>query len=761
MAKTLLLCILSLGLASALLPYQNAALPVPARVTDLLARMSLEEKIGQTWHPEAQPQQALLKYCAKGVGGTAVSGGPTPLARVQNRNALQRGCMAAQPHGIPLSFHEEGLHAGALGGTQFPEPLLTACAWNTSLATAIGAAIAYEARGAGVDNVWSPVVNMWTDDRFGRFQEGFSPDPTITSHLARAIVLGLQGGPSTADEYLPGGFNVSAWGTAKHYCAYGSAAGGLNGGPFVQSNRTLFEWFLRPWRAMAAVGLRGAMPSHNSVLDVPMHGNRWLTRNVLRSEFGAANISTVSDCNDIAAMQFFRVAGNLSRNTGLAMRAGVDGDLMCGGLGMGGLADQGYFSNIPAALADGFATEGDLDELVVHVLTQKFAAGLFDQPFTPEGWVTRLNEPQNRQLAYEAAAQGIVLLQNTNGVLPLDMSKLKRGLALIGPQMVCKIAEEASVGAASGGSASGGGGKATDCAARDSMLGSYTLDDGLVSVPLLPEALNSSFPGVAFTVSTGCAIDGDPRLDLIPAAVAAAAAADFAIVAVGDSLASCGEWADRDSLDLPGGQLALLQALANQTTTPIILVLINGRAASFGPANALLSQFAAVVEAWRPGEEGARAILDIISGRVNPSGKLASQWAQNVGQMNSGSQPWLARRRAKWVANQRSTPDPTDGRVYDPYVATAYSSLPLFRFVRARPALVRIHCPLALTYCPPYPACTLFCRAMGSLTLILPMPRLRCPLRLQFPPSLEVGFFLGVGCRATKMQSAHLLSLRR
>ena len=141
------------------MPYQDSSLPVPVRVTDLLSRMSMEELIGQTWHPEPQPNDAatLTKLCAKGVGGTGTLGGGTPLLRLQNRNALQRACMAAQPHGIPLSFHEEGLHAGALGGTQFPEPLLTACSWNESLATAIGAAIAFEARGAGVDNVWSPV----------------------------------------------------------------------------------------------------------------------------------------------------------------------------------------------------------------------------------------------------------------------------------------------------------------------------------------------------------------------------------------------------------------------------------------------------------------------------------------------------------------------------------------------------------------------------------------------------------------------------
>jgi beta-glucosidase len=161
--------------------------------------------------------------------------------------------------------------------------------------------------------------------------------------------------------------------------------------------------------------------------------------------------------------------------------------------------------------------------------------------------------------------------------------------------------------------------------------------------------------------------------------VAAAQAADVVVMALGDTLQTCGEWADRDSLDLPGGQLALLAAVA-ATGKPLVVVLINGRAASFGPANALLANVSALVEAWRPGQAGARAIVDVLTGAVNPSGKLASQWAQHVGQLASGAQPWLARRVGKWIANGRSQPDPTDGREYDPYVATAYPSTPLFRF---------------------------------------------------------------------------------
>jgi beta-glucosidase len=435
----------------------------------------------------------------------------------------------------------------------------------------------------------------------------------------------------------------------------GSAAGGLNGAPFTLNNRSFHEHFLKPWRGLVAVGLRGAMPSHNTVLDTPMHANRWAIRGVLRGEFGGGNLSTVSDCNDIGALAYFHIAPDHAHVVGLALRAGLDSDLQCG---PGPWSYDG--TSVGDAIAAGAASAADVDELVTHVLTQKFAAGLFDSPQTPAAWTARLNSPAHQQLAYEAAAQGAVLLKNDGGLLPLSTGARK--VALLGPHMQCNA-----------------DGTAAPCPTRDAYLGSYTLDDGSVTVDLLPAALAAAAPAWAQSVAPGCAIDGDPRLDLVPAAVAAAAAADVSILALGDSLASCGEWQDRDSLDLPGGQMALLAAVA-ALGKPLVVVLINGRAASFGPANAVLNNITALVEAWRPGQEGARALADIIIGAVNPSGKLASQWAQNVGQLGSGAQPWVARRVAKWLANNRSPADPTDGRVYDPYVASAFPSTPLFRF---------------------------------------------------------------------------------
>ena len=632
--------------------YLQAGAPIPARVADLVARMTVDELVAAIAYPYGGNAATLLaRFNATGLGGTTINNvkGATALATVRARNALQQALVAGSRLNIPASFSHEGLHSGSWFGTIFPEPLLTACSWNDSLPLAIGRVLGLEARAYGVDNAWSPVVNMWVDDRFGRYQEGFSPDPTITAHMGAAIVLGMQGGASAQDDYLPGGFNESAWATAKHFAGYGSAAGGLNGGIFALNNRTLFEHFLRPWRVMAAAGLRGVMPSHNAVLDVPMHLNRYLIHDVLRGEFGFGSGMTVSDCNDIGASIAFGATSNASQTAAFAVRAGLDADLQCGG----NPAAWAYFSQIPPALQSGEIVLADVQAIAAHFLTQKFASGLFDAPFTDENWLSRLDAPEHRQLAYEAAAQSIVLMTNANNTLPLSFAAMSKGVAFVGETAMAPRG-------------------------RGNMLGSYVLDSGTIEVDLIPAAFAKAFPGTPQTVTLGASPES-ANTSGIAAAVAAAQAADVVVAVLGDSLNTCGEWLDRDSLDLPGAQLQLLEALLD-TGKPVILVLVNGRAASFGPANALLYRCAAVLEAWRPGEMGAKAIVDILSGAVSPSGKLASQWAQHVGQLGSGAQPWLQRRVAKWVANERSDPDPTDGRVYDAYIATDFPSTPLFRF---------------------------------------------------------------------------------
>lgn len=682
--------------SSSLPLYRQAGAPIPARVTDLLSRMTVDEMIGQLTHWYSGSAASIKTvFGATGVGQVSMQSSlaaDSPADTVAARNAFQAFFLNNSRLGIPVSVAHEGLHSGGLFGTVFPELCTTACSWNVSLAAAIGAAQADEARAHGVDNTFSPVVNLWgADARFGRYQEGWGPDPTLAAAMGTALLLGLQGGPQDqSNDYLPS-FNTTVWATAKHYAGYGEAAGGLNGGEFVHNNRSLFEVYLRPWRRLVAVaGLRGVMPSHNTVLDVPMHAHRYLMLDVLRGEFGFGNGSAVSDCSDVAVLgpSGFGIAADPTVAAALGTLATVDLDLWC--------SQPAYYSHLNASLAAGLVTLADIQANVAHVLTQKIAAGLLDQPYTDPDWVnSRIATPAHAALALQAAEQGLVLLQNVNNTLPLAVPPGGVGykIAMIGPHVTCNDSNDAAAGWFAAYSTSYGPlpprTKAyAGCYGRANTLGSYTLDLGWISVPLLPDAWAAAYPNTTITVAEGAKIGtATPRPDLVAAAVAAAAAADVAVVALGDDLASCGEWADRDDLDLPGGQLALLQALVDNTTTPIVVVLVNGRAASFGPGNALLQRVAAVVEAWRPGQQGWPAVVNVLTGITNPSGKLTNQWTSGVGSIGSGASPWLARVQGKWIANGRSAPDAnaSEGRVYDGYVSSGYgtaavSGMPLFRF---------------------------------------------------------------------------------
>jgi len=543
--------------------------PIPQRVAALLSQMTLAEMTAQLAHQESGTVAEIEKqYGSTSLGQVTLQTvllNKTALDTLTTRNTMQRYMLDNSRLGIPISVSQEGLHSGAPWGTVFPMPVTTACSWNDTLPLLIGQALAVEGRAMGVDNVWSPVVNMWTDDRFGRFQESFSPDPTIVTHMGVALVLGLQGGVQSQDSYLPS-LNTTVWATAKHFAGYGGAVGGQNAAPFAFDNRTLFQQYLRPWRAMAALGVRGIMPSHNTVGNVPAHAHRYLIQDVLRGEFGFGNGASVSDCSDVAVLSplGFGVAENLTVAAAVGVLAGVDLDLVC---------QLATYDNIPDAVAAGLLLQSDVEEAVTHVLTQKFAAGLFDTPFASPDNLGLLDSPPHRALAREAAAQSIVLLKNDDGVLPLNFAALRERavasgrisataaapprIAVIGPHSVCVLNStfDSSAWFNTYGTSYGPPGALRsgpkDCYGRVNMLGSYTLDEGVIAVPLLPDALATAIPGATITVAAGVAIDPVTptyRADLIPAAVQAAASADVAIVVVGDSLQSCGEWADRDSL---------------------------------------------------------------------------------------------------------------------------------------------------------------------------------------------------------------------
>ena len=390
------------------------------------------------------------------------------------------------------------------------------------------------------------------------------------------------------------------------------------------------------------------MPAHQTVHDVPCHANAWLMQ-TLRDGMGFGAGVALSDCDDVGQTYHARMAANRSHAAALALIAGVDWDLQCGtnpeewGYGNGYLAE---------ALDEGLVLPEVLDASARRVLQQKFAARLFDEPYADtEGVKAKLDTPAHRSLAREAAEQGIVLLQNTNSTLPLG-NLTGRRLAVIGPLT-------------------------NDTTA---LAGSYVLSGA--HVVTVPEALASL--GATVHTEQGCESSGDPLTSCSPEglarATALAASADVTLLVLGDGDGECGEWGDRDSLEMGGGQLPLLRAVASAANgKPVVLVLVHGRPQTFGPSNNALAGVGAVLSAWRPGEEGGTAIVSILTGAVNPSGKLTQSWPRTVGHVGGGGAPWLQRVRGKWVANNKGCTSAT-GRCFDKYADSRYDATPLFGF---------------------------------------------------------------------------------
>lgn len=400
------------------------------------------------------------------------------------------------------------------------------------------------------------------------------------------------------------------------------------------------------------------MTSHNTVLGQPAHANSYLVNDIFRKEYGFGDGVIISDCNDIEALLDFRVAANMSQAAAGALNGGVDWDLQCGG--------QSAYTTLNDSIVSGMTDTATLDTVVMRVLQEKFALGLFDNPITDPAGLSQINSPAHVALALKAAEEGVVLLKNDKQLLPVvDTAKYSssggpfkeavKSIAVIGPI--------------------GDGPDSTSA-----LLGSYTqvpLDPN--QVPSVFASLKAAFKG-SVTYTKGASIETD-ETDGIQDAVAAADAADVAVVVVGDSQKTCGEWGDRADLDLTGGQMALLEAVA-ASKTPTVLVLVTGRTATFGKDNAVLQNVSAIFSAFRPGQEGGVAIANLITGAANPSGRLAQNWVRYVGHVGSGASPWLQWRVGKWEANTRGVPDP-DGRYYNNYNSIPGSAsglaTPLFR----------------------------------------------------------------------------------
>lgn len=531
------------------------------RIKALIAAMTLAEKLGQMTQLAGGRQKALNSRLDEAMLGRVRRGEIGSFLHVAGASALkrlQRVAVQESRLGIPLLFAMDVIHGYR---TVFPVPLALAASWDVALAEEAARVAAEEAWAAGLHWTFTPMVDVARDPRWGRVVEGAGEDPYLGSRMAEAQVRGLQG------DDLGEGRRVMA--CAKHFAGYGAAAGGRDYDSADMSERTLHEVYLPPFAAAQRAGVGSMMTAFNDVGGVPMTAHAGLVRGLLRERWGYQGL-VVSDWNAIRELINHGVAADGEEAAALALRAGVDMDM----------ASATYADHLAKAVDRDPALVPLIDQSVERILTAKAALGLFDRPygFGAEGR-DGITAPR-RAVARRAAQRSIVLLRNEGGLLPLAPG---RRLALIGA-----LADD-------------------DSSPLGSWRGRGDAKDSVTLRQALPQA--EFVPGV------------HPRRDDrsgIPAAVEAARRADVVLLVLGEDYDYTGEARSHASIDLPGPQQALIDAL-KATGKPIVAILMNGRPLALEYA---LRGIPAVLETWFLGIESGPAIADVLGGRVAPGGKL-------------------------------------------------------------------------------------------------------------------------------------------
>ncbi|WP_211590591.1 glycoside hydrolase family 3 N-terminal domain-containing protein [Microbispora sp. H11081] len=605
--------------------YTDPAAPVGERVADLLGRMTREEKLaqlGSVWafslidggEYSEERARAVLRH---GLGHVTRIAGATNLRAAQVArvaNAIQRFLVTRTRLGIPAIVHEE-VCSGVMAreATIFPQAIGVASTWEPELNRRLADAVRAQMRAMGGHQGLSPVLDVVRDPRWGRTEETYGEDPYLVSRMGVAFVRGLQG-DSPADGVIA---------TAKHFVGYGASEGGLNWAPAHLPPRLLREVYLYPFEAaVREAGLRSVMAGYHELDGIPCHANRELLTDVLRGEWGFTG-TVVSDYFAVDDLHsYHRFAEDKRRAAVSALTAGTDVELP---------ATDAYAEALAGALDAGEVGEAELDEAVARLLRHKFELGLFENPYVDETAVAAtVNAERHREVALETARRSLVLLKN-DGVLPLRPGA--GTVALIGPNadnarhLLGDYSFAAHVESL------------LEARERKGLLGqAMTVPDDLEmeestdGVPTVRDELAARL-GDRLRYAPGCDVIDTSRAGF-DEAVAAAAAADVAVLVLGDrsgltTRATTGESRDRSSLELPGVQEDLVRAVA-ATGTPVVAVLVAGRPVG---GDFLHEECAAVLLAWLPGQTGARAIAEVLLGEVNPSGKLPISYPRSVGQL--------------------------------------------------------------------------------------------------------------------------------
>ncbi|WP_328840882.1 glycoside hydrolase family 3 N-terminal domain-containing protein [Streptomyces europaeiscabiei] len=603
--------------------YLDPDASVEARIEDLLPRMTLPEKVGQLLMLDAQHGDLADIVSAKLAGSVlhVTPGRMTDAMELARRTRL----------GIPLLTADDCIHGHSFwpGATIFPTQLGMACTWDPSLLHQVARASATEIATTGIHGTFSPVLCITRDLRWGRINETFGEDPFLIGELGAAMVLGYQG------EGLGDPTAVLAY--AKHFAGYSETLGGRDASEADLSPRKLRSWFLPPFEQAVRAGCRAFMLGYQSIDGVPITANDWLINDVLKGEWGFTG-TLVTDWDNVGRMVYDqRTCADYAEAAAVAVNSG--NDLI--------MATPQFFEGAQEAVARGLVEEKQIDDAVRRVLRLKFELGLFEDPRIPDPELQArvIGCRAHADLNLETARRSLVLLRN-EGILPLEGGLTSDGagraasqgrartIAVIGPNA---DSPEAMLGDWAG--ASGQVPWMPEGHPRESV---ETVLDGLRAVApadwtiMHARGADIASPHQDPEWSTGPDAQPQPPV-FIPApvdqaqlreAVAAAEAADYAVVVVGDTIALTGETRSTATLELQGGQLALLDAVA-ATGTPVIVVLVQSKPSTL-PDSALNA--AALIEAFNPGMRGGRAVAELLLGLIEPSGRLPVSFARHVGQ---------------------------------------------------------------------------------------------------------------------------------
>ncbi len=560
-------------------------------VTELMVEMTLDEKLGQlnllAWDGSLTTGAAANKGVSQKVENGLV-GGLFNIESQQERRKIQELAVKQSRLGIPLMFGQDVIHGHHI---IFPIPLALSCSWDLDLIEKTAQAAAYEASADGIDWVFSPMVDISRDPRWGRVAEGAGEDTYLGSLVAKAMVKGYQGSNMASDE--------SVMACVKHYALYGAAEGGRDYNTVDMSEIRMFQDFLPPYQAAVDAGVGSVMTSFNDINGTPATSHKWLIDDVLRNYWGF-NGFIVTDYTAIREMGNHGI-GDLKKSSALAIDAGIDMDMV----------SEGFVHTLKSSLDDGSVSMELIDKACKRILEAKYKLGLFSDPFIrlKKNSVNTEKQKEFMDLSLLAAQKSCVLLKNNNKTLPL---KSDQRVAIIGP-----LADS-----------------------KKDLLGTWVLSGELDKVQSVKDAAQQKgkilyAEGAKLTDNEDLAklinynIEGKVDDVLLKEAVLTAQKSDVVVAVLGESAAMSGEASSMADISLQATQKKLLKALV-KTGKPVVLVLVSGRPLTLEWEE---ENCAAILQCWSGGTQTAPAVSSILWGDYNPSGKLTMSFPRKVGQI--------------------------------------------------------------------------------------------------------------------------------